>query len=69
VNWALSPRVNAGEQVALDRHMNKANYTFVDGHAEPLRFEQTYHINGRKREGPRLVISWGHNMYDPTIGF
>ncbi|HHY85401.1 MAG TPA: hypothetical protein GYA07_07675 [Verrucomicrobia bacterium] len=24
------------------RHRNRANYTFVDGHSEPLPFEQTY---------------------------
>lgn len=69
VNWTLNPLEEASKQMALERHMKKANYTFVDGHAAAHFFEQTYKINDRRREGPRLVIDWGHNMYDPKLGY
>ena len=39
---------DAKAQVDWDRHIDKANYLFVDGHAEPLEIEETLqfpHIN------------------------
>lgn len=69
VNWQLNPEVEAAKQIELALHVDKSNYVFADGHSEPATFEQTYDIHGRRRVGPRFVIDWGHNMYDPKVGY
>lgn len=66
-NWFSSPRRLAGEQMAFDRHMGRANYVFADAHAASHFFEQTYKIRGMRREGNRFVPEWEHNMYNPSI--
>lgn len=65
--WLFNPRAEAERQVALDRHLGKANYVFLDGHAEPLLFERTYALRGLRREGGRFVPEWQHNLYDPKV--
>lgn len=69
VNWALSPLQEARKQIEPELHAGKSNYVFADGHAEPARFDRTFNVKGRSRIGARVVFDWGHNMYDPTIGY
>lgn len=65
--WFTNPRQFASHEVDLDRHMGKANYGFVDGHAEIFTFEETYSINRSGTHFP--VIAWHHNKYDPTVAW
>lgn len=65
--WLFNPRHEARQQIALDRHRGRANYVFVDGHAEGLLFEQTYKIGSIRREGGKFVADWIANKYDPKI--
>jgi prepilin-type N-terminal cleavage/methylation domain-containing protein/prepilin-type processing-associated H-X9-DG protein len=69
VNWALNPLAEAKKQIEPELHSGRANYVFADSHAEPQRFDQTFKVNGRTRVGPKLVFDWGHNMYDPKVGY
>lgn len=69
VNWVLNPLAEARKQIEPDLHSGKANYAYADAHAESARFEQTFKIKGRQRVGATMVFDWGHNMYDPKIGF
>jgi prepilin-type N-terminal cleavage/methylation domain-containing protein/prepilin-type processing-associated H-X9-DG protein len=64
-SWWSSPRKLAVKQLDLDRHLGKANYSFLDGHIETLTFEETYAIDYAKSRLPR--IEWKHNLYDPEI--
>jgi prepilin-type N-terminal cleavage/methylation domain-containing protein/prepilin-type processing-associated H-X9-DG protein len=66
-NWVLNPEEKAREMVAIDRHGRKANYTFADGHAAAHAFEETYSIASKQKQGPKLVIEWSHNKYDPKV--
>lgn len=66
--WLLNPRYEAGLQMGLDRHLGKANYTFVDGHAATHVFESTYRVRDIQRVNGQLVPDWGHNLYDPKVG-
>lgn len=61
--WWSNPRQFAGEQIDLERHLKKANYAFVDGHAESLPFEQTYAVD-TSTFPPTFIV----NKYDPKIG-
>jgi prepilin-type N-terminal cleavage/methylation domain-containing protein/prepilin-type processing-associated H-X9-DG protein len=65
--WFSSPRRLASEQVQLDRHLGRANYGYVDGHADPQPFEETYSINRRATQFPN--IAWIHNKYDPVVAW
>jgi prepilin-type processing-associated H-X9-DG protein len=65
----LNPRIEARKQMAIEQHLKRANYTFVDGHAAPHVFESTYKLRSINRTGPRLVPEWSHNMYDPMVGY
>ena len=64
-SWWSNPRKLAAKQIDLDRHLGKANYSFLDGHVEALLFEETYAIDYSKSRLPR--IEWKHNLYDPEI--
>jgi prepilin-type N-terminal cleavage/methylation domain-containing protein/prepilin-type processing-associated H-X9-DG protein len=66
-SWLLNPRHMAGQQIDLDRHLDRANYSFLDGHAQPLTFEETYSymVDQGASGGPGIV--WQHNKYDPAI--
>jgi hypothetical protein len=63
-DWWSDARRLAAEQVHYDRHLKKANYGCMDGHAQTLAFEDTYSLS---RSGGRRQINWAHNMYDPAI--
>lgn len=65
--WFISPRTFAAREVDLERHIKRANYGFLDGHAEPQRFEDTYALNVQASHFPNLV--WTHNKYDPALGW
>lgn len=72
-DWDIvESRDAAAREIALDRHLGKANYSFTDGHAEPLiPFENTYQLNVAASKlslenGGGLV--WIHNLYDPAVG-
>lgn len=69
VSWGLNPLLEARKQIEPALHDRKSNYVFADSHAEALRFERTFNVKGRERIGAKLVINWGHNMYDPTVGY
>ena len=53
-------------QVALDRHMGRANYCLLDGHAFPFLFKETFSINN-PTGGPHREPTWFYNKYEPTI--
>jgi prepilin-type N-terminal cleavage/methylation domain-containing protein/prepilin-type processing-associated H-X9-DG protein len=61
--WFGVPREVAREQVDLARHLDKANYAFLDGHAERLAFEETYQIDPQTG----FPIEYWRNYYDPEI--
>lgn len=61
--WFSNPGTLAGQQVALDRHLGRSNYAFIDGHAEPLTFEQTYRLDPSAGFPPVFIV----NKYDPAI--
>jgi prepilin-type N-terminal cleavage/methylation domain-containing protein/prepilin-type processing-associated H-X9-DG protein len=62
--WLSDPEAKAREQVAIDRHQGRANYVFLDSHAQSMKFEQTYKIG----EGSTLGnIQWSANKYDPRV--
>ncbi len=65
--FAGTPRQIAGKQVALARHAGRANYVFVDGHAEAFRFEQTYLIDVNGSDPLQGRLSWFYNKYDPEV--
>lgn len=65
--FAGQPRKIAAEQVALERHGRSANYAFVDGHAAPLGFEETYQIDLASSNLRERMIAWFHNKYDPDV--
>ncbi len=68
-NWVMLERETARNEMALDRHLAKADYAFADSHVEPLRFERTYRKKSMRRVGSRLVIEWEHNLYDPKVAW
>jgi prepilin-type N-terminal cleavage/methylation domain-containing protein/prepilin-type processing-associated H-X9-DG protein len=61
--WWFAPREQAGEQMELTRHRDRPNYALLDGHAEPLPFEETYAIDPRGGFPPSFLT----NLYDPSI--
>jgi prepilin-type N-terminal cleavage/methylation domain-containing protein/prepilin-type processing-associated H-X9-DG protein len=65
--WFANPRVLAAQEVQLERHLARANYGFLDGHAEPQSFEDTYKINLQASQFPNIV--WHHNKYDPVAAW
>ena len=65
--WFANPAVLAAREVALKRHMERANYGFVDGHAESLPFRETYAIDTLHTAFPN--IAWIHNKYDPKVAW
>lgn len=69
INWVLNPLDEAEKEIETKLHVGKCNYAFVDGHSEPFTFESTFNVKGRRRVGASLVVQWGHNMYDPKLGY
>lgn len=63
--WWSNPRVLAEEEVELERHTGRANYTFFDGHVALHKFEDTYAIDEENSSLAKLV--WRHNLYDPDV--
>ncbi len=61
--WFSNPSFLAARQVAIERHLGKANYNFIDGHVEALRFEQTYLIDLGAGFPPVFLF----NKYDPAF--
>ena len=47
--------------IAWDRHTGTSNYLFADGHAEGLRFEQTYEWPGTCNWYPETAPKWPEN--------
>lgn len=62
-NWWLNPEVDAAKELAFARHFGKANYNFIDSHAEPFRFEETYLVDPHGGFPPKFL----QNKYDPEI--
>lgn len=68
-DWDLFPGQEkdfAAMQVQLERHMGKANYALVDGHAEPFVFEKTFQrdYSSGADDFPKI---WFYNKYDPMV--
>jgi prepilin-type N-terminal cleavage/methylation domain-containing protein/prepilin-type processing-associated H-X9-DG protein len=61
-SWWSNPTLPA-EEVAFTRHFGKSNYSFLDSHAEPYRFEDTYQLDPRGGFPPKFL----QNKYDPEI--
>lgn len=59
--WGVNPHTGYGgleakHEVAVERHLKRANYTFVDGHAEWLGFDETFRID--KSTGNKVLDLW-----------
>lgn len=65
-NWFFDPRKEAAKQVHFDRHLNKANYGFMDGHAGRHAFAETYEIDWESSKFPEYLW-FMRNLYDPEI--
>jgi len=65
--WFVDPKTLASRELTLARHLAKANWGFLDGHAETLRFEDTYAINVAASSFPD--IAWVHNKFDPDVAW
>jgi prepilin-type N-terminal cleavage/methylation domain-containing protein/prepilin-type processing-associated H-X9-DG protein len=64
--WWSNPRKLASQEMALDRHRKRANYSFFDGHVATEAFEDTFAVDNR-RSGLRTGIVWKRNYYDPDV--
>lgn len=64
--WWSNPRVLASKEMALARHLKRANYAFFDTHVETLDFEDTFLID-KQRSRLRSIV-WKRNYYDPSLG-
>jgi prepilin-type N-terminal cleavage/methylation domain-containing protein/prepilin-type processing-associated H-X9-DG protein len=65
--WFLNPRIFAAREIQLERHIKRANYGMVDGHAEPQSFDDIYRIDTAHSSFPN--IAWIHNKFDPAIAW
>lgn len=63
--WIVDPERKSREEMEVEQHRGQANYLFIDGHVEPLRFEKTYAID--YANSTLAKIEWVHNLYDPAI--
>ena len=63
--WIGDPQNAPDEWLARRRHLDKANYNFLDGHVETLPFEKTWEID-LANSGPGN-LAFKHNLYDPTV--
>ncbi len=54
----------AREQIAIDRHNDRSNYSFLDGSARPLAIHETIEVGPGSRPGN---INWIRNLFDPTV--
>lgn len=61
--WYVNPQPIAEQQVAIARHLGRANYSFIDGHTERLPFHKTYAIDLEGGFPPVFI----HNQYDPAL--
>jgi prepilin-type N-terminal cleavage/methylation domain-containing protein/prepilin-type processing-associated H-X9-DG protein len=59
-SWEGSPEY-ARSFIAWDRHKGLSHYLFADGHAEGLRFEQTYEYPGTCNWYPEAAPKWPEN--------
>lgn len=58
-------RTAALQMVEYNLHLGRANYGFVDGHANPERFEDTFSYDLSKSTEDNIY--WIHNLYDPDV--
>lgn len=65
--WLANPRSEPPRQVALSRHVGRANYAMVDGHAESQRFDQTYLMDTASSNFAAGQIIWFNNKWDPDV--
>jgi prepilin-type N-terminal cleavage/methylation domain-containing protein/prepilin-type processing-associated H-X9-DG protein len=65
--WFTNPLTLVQREIQIKRHLSRANYGFVDGHAEPQRFEDTYGIDLAQSAFPN--IAWIHNKFNPKCGW
>jgi len=63
--WWSNPRTLASHEMALGRHLKKANYSFFDGHVATHVFEETFAIDNELSSLRKIV--WKRNYYDPEI--
>jgi prepilin-type N-terminal cleavage/methylation domain-containing protein/prepilin-type processing-associated H-X9-DG protein len=63
--WKWNPDLFPQRQVSLKRHLERAHYSFIDGHVERLRFKDTFAIDDEASKFPKFVFN--RNMYDPAI--
>lgn len=64
--WFSNPRTLAAKEMQIERHLKKANYGFVDGHAETFAFEGTYATAPGSRP-PNIKFS--RNYFDPALAW
>ena len=63
--WWSNPRKLASEEMQLERHLKRSNYSFFDGHVGTHPFEETFSIDNRRSTFRKII--WNHNYYDPAI--
>ena len=64
--WWSNPRVLASHEMALNRHLKKANYSFFDGHVATHVFEETFAIDNQHSSLHGGIV-WKRNYYDPDV--
>ncbi len=69
-SWAMEPE-EPGKQMEPRLHAGRANYVFVDSHAQPYRFEQTFEVRNMWKDNAakKWIFDWRHNMFDPKIAY
>lgn len=63
--WWSNPKLLVARELFIDRHVGRANYGFLDGHAGRLRFEDTYALDPSGGLPPKFL----RNLYDPEIAY
>jgi prepilin-type N-terminal cleavage/methylation domain-containing protein/prepilin-type processing-associated H-X9-DG protein len=64
--WWSDPEKQSKEQLEREQHLSKANYAFMDGHVNPLKFKATYRIDLKESKFPEYLM-FERNLYDPAI--
>lgn len=65
--WIANPQAEPPKQLALVRHVKRANYAMVDGHAESLPFDRTYLLDAAGSDITTGQLAWLYNKWDPDV--
>lgn len=63
--WWSNARKLASQELQLERHLKRANYSYFDGHVGTHAFEETFSIDNQRSTFRKII--WNRNYYDPDI--